>query len=170
MDTGADADTDADDPRRRTPLSESSFFPEAVRTAISIASSQASSPGALAFCFIVLPLYLIVGGLDWISTVESVLSASLSPLDVMGGMNSVHNDNGNNNVIVAIMTNGLDVVVELVLYVLRHALLYLGLAKFVIEWGDGATTISSSSSSSSGTTTRRGRNNDNDKGEKEGLS
>lgn len=73
------------------------------------------SPNALGVGLVVVPLYLAIGGLDWIATLQD-LEASIRYGDY------------------------LDATLEEVLYLIRHVALYLGLAKFVVEW-DGGTNL-----------------------------
>jgi hypothetical protein len=63
----------------------------------------------LGFGLLVLPLYLMVGGLDWLATVQGIAQSL---------------DSG----------SYLDCIAVAVFYLVRHVALYLGLAKFVIEW------------------------------------
>jgi hypothetical protein len=76
------------------------------------AFSVTSSPTAIGIGLVILPLYFCIGGLDWISTLQEVA-------------NSVDGDS------VA------DALFVLGLYLVRHVMLYLGLAKFVVEWDGG---------------------------------
>ena len=64
---------------------------------------------ALAVGLILLPLYFAIGGWDWITTLQQV-ARELE------------------------QTHVADAAVEVMLYLIRHALTYLGLAKFVVEW------------------------------------
>lgn len=74
--------------------------------------AASSSPAGIALGLVVIPTYLAIGGFDWLATVRDVGSA---------------------------VENGqmLDGIAEILLYVVRHAALYLGLAKFVVEWEGG---------------------------------
>jgi len=76
------------------------------------AFSVTSSPTAIAVGLVILPLYFCIGGLDWISTIQQVASS----LD--GG-------------------SMVDAAFVVGLYLVRHVMLYLGLAKFVVEWDGG---------------------------------
>ena len=76
------------------------------------AFSVTSSPTAIGVGLVVLPLYLCIGGLDWISTIQQVAS-SVESQSVM------------------------DALFVTSLYLVRHVMLYLGLAKFVVEWDTG---------------------------------
>ena len=67
------------------------------------------SPNAIAFGLVVLPTYFLIGGMDWIATLQDVAQQIES-----GGF--------------------LDASIETLLYLVRHVLLYLSLAKFVVEW------------------------------------
>lgn len=77
--------------------------------------AASSSPAGIALGLVVVPTYLAIGGFDWLATVRDVGSAV-----ERGQM--------------------LDGIAEVLLYVIRHAALYLGLAKFVVEW-DGGTSL-----------------------------
>lgn len=70
---------------------------------------SANNPNDIGVGLIIVPLYLAIGGLDWISTIKDVSQA----LDK------------------SLWTEG---VLIATFYVLRHLVLYCGLAKFVIEW------------------------------------
>jgi hypothetical protein len=59
--------------------------------------------------FVLLPLYFGIGGWDWISTLQQV-AQELEHAHVA------------------------DAAIQILLYLIRHALLYLGLAKFVVAW------------------------------------
>lgn len=74
--------------------------------------ASSSSPAAIAVGLVVLPLYFLVGGLDWISTLHDL---------------AISVEDGN------LIDAGLGVI----LYLIRHVLLYVGLAKFVVEWDGG---------------------------------
>lgn len=76
------------------------------------AFSVTSSPTAIAVGLVILPLYFLIGGLDWISTIQEVASS------IEGG-------------------SLVDAVFVTSLYLVRHVMLYLGLAKFVVEWDGG---------------------------------
>eukprot|EP00565_Helicotheca_tamesis_P008094 CAMPEP_0185731132 /NCGR_PEP_ID=MMETSP1171-20130828/11955_1 /TAXON_ID=374046 /ORGANISM="Helicotheca tamensis, Strain CCMP826" /LENGTH=567 /DNA_ID=CAMNT_0028400327 /DNA_START=49 /DNA_END=1752 /DNA_ORIENTATION=- len=73
--------------------------------------TASSSPAAIAAGLVAVPLYLAVGGLDWIATVRDV-SGTIENGQVFDG------------------------VLEVALYLIRHVALYLGLAKFVVEWDE----------------------------------
>mmetsp|Transcript_16751 Transcript_16751/g.31731 ORF Transcript_16751/g.31731 Transcript_16751/m.31731 type:complete len:555 (+) Transcript_16751:105-1769(+) len=68
-----------------------------------------SDPKDIVIGLLVVPLYLLIGGLDWMDTIQGVAQS----LD--GG-------------------NYLDIVFLCGFYLLRHAAMYLGLSKFVVEW------------------------------------
>jgi hypothetical protein len=70
------------------------------------------SPNALGVGLVIVPLYLAIGGLDWIGTVQEVTSSLRA-----------------GNLPEAIFAE--------VLYLVRHVALYLGLAKFVVDWDTG---------------------------------
>jgi len=57
-----------------------------------------------------LPLYLVIGGLDWVATLQDITS-------------SLEMDN-----------HWVDAMLSIIFYIARHAGLYLGLAKFIVEW------------------------------------
>ena len=69
-------------------------------------------PTAWAALFVLLPLYLGVGAVDWVDTIHS---SAVSLLD--------HQD--------AAAFSG-----DWVLYILRHVLLYIAVSKFALEWQD----------------------------------
>ena len=74
-----------------------------------------SSSNGIAVALVVLPLYFAIGGFDWLATIAEV-GGALDKGDVGDGM------------------------LEVALYLVRHVALYLGLAKFVIDW-DGQNTL-----------------------------
>jgi hypothetical protein len=61
---------------------------------------------------VALPIYFVIGGVDWIATLQDV-AQSLE-----------HRDS-------------LEAIVDTLLYLVRHVLLYVGLSKFVLDW-DGS--------------------------------
>ena len=71
--------------------------------------TSASGENGIAVSLVVLPLYLAVGGMDWVSTIREVA-------DALGRGE---------------MGNG---IFEAGFYLARHVALYVGLAKFVVEW------------------------------------
>lgn len=71
-----------------------------------------TTPDGLAVAFLAVPLYLAIGGWDWVGTLSDV-GRSLEGRQI------------------------LDAGLEVALYLVRHVALYLGLSKFVVEW-DGA--------------------------------
>ena len=77
--------------------------------------SSSSASNGIAVALVVLPLYLAVGGFDWVATIGEV-GGALARGEVGDG------------------------ILEAFLYLVRHAALYLGLAKFVVEW-DGQNTL-----------------------------
>lgn len=68
-----------------------------------------SDPKEVAIGLVIVPIYLLIGGLDWMDTIQSIAQSL---------------DDGNT----------LDVVFLCVFYLLRHVAMYLGLSKFVVEW------------------------------------
>ena len=70
------------------------------------------SPTAIAIGLVILPLYFSIGGLDWIATLRDVTMAMEDGSVVEASFN-------------------------IGLYLVRHVMLYLGLAKFVVEWDGG---------------------------------
>lgn len=70
------------------------------------------SPDAVAIGLVVLPLYFLVGGMDWIATLQDV-AQQLESGDYV------------------------DASIETLLYLIRHVVLYLSLAKFFVEWDGG---------------------------------
>mmetsp|Transcript_26330 Transcript_26330/g.77844 ORF Transcript_26330/g.77844 Transcript_26330/m.77844 type:complete len:570 (-) Transcript_26330:299-2008(-) len=77
-----------------------------------------ATPDGLAVALVAVPLYLALGGWDWLSTIRDVGEALESGHVVDAGL-------------------------EVSLYLIRHVALYLGLSKFVIEW-DGASLFGTS--------------------------
>ena len=73
-------------------------------------SMSVSALESVAVGLVVLPLYLLIGGLDWVSTLMDLTSA----LD--GGLY-------------------VDVFAGVILYLLRHVALYVAISKFVVNWG-----------------------------------
>ena len=67
------------------------------------------TPEAVAIGLVVLPLYLTIGGADWIATLHDTAQS------LEAG-------------------NYFDATLEVLLYLARHVLLYVGLAKFVVDW------------------------------------
>ena len=63
----------------------------------------------LGFGLLVLPFYLMIGGLDWLATVQGIAQSLDS-------------------------ASYLDCVAVALFYLVRHVALYLGLAKFVVQW------------------------------------
>jgi hypothetical protein len=70
------------------------------------------SPDAIAIGLVVLPLYFLVGGMDWIATLQDV-AQQLETGDYI------------------------DASIETLLYLIRHVVLYLSLAKCFVEWDGG---------------------------------
>ena len=75
-----------------------------------VKSMSVATLESVAVGLVILPLYLLIGGLDWVSTLSD-LGQSLD-----GGMY-------------------LDGVADVFLYLVRHAALYVGISKFVVDWG-----------------------------------
>lgn len=75
-----------------------------------VKSMSASTLESVAVGLVILPLYLLVGGLDWLSTMSDIGIA------VDGGMY-------------------LDGFADVLLYLVRHVALYVGISKFVVDWG-----------------------------------
>ena len=75
---------------------------------------KSMSPATLesvAVGLVILPLYLVVGGFDWISTLGELGTALEKSMY-------------------------LDGVADVLLYLVRHVALYVGIAKFVVDWGN----------------------------------
>lgn len=85
--------------------SELSQFGEGIISSLSTSALESAAVG-----LVVLPLYLLIGGLDWVSTLQELGSAF---------------ENG----------QYLDGLAGAILYLVRHVALYVGLSKFVIDWG-----------------------------------
>ena len=85
--------------------SELTQFGEGVISSLSPSALESAAVG-----LVVLPLYLLIGGMDWVSTLQELGSAFENGqyLDGMAGM---------------------------ILYLVRHVALYVGISKFVIDWG-----------------------------------
>ena len=75
-----------------------------------VKSMSAETLESVAVGLVILPLYLLIGGLDWVSTLSD-LGQSL--------------DKG----------LYLDGIADVFLYLIRHAALYVGISKFVVDWG-----------------------------------
>mmetsp|Transcript_29209 Transcript_29209/g.60855 ORF Transcript_29209/g.60855 Transcript_29209/m.60855 type:complete len:620 (+) Transcript_29209:209-2068(+) len=75
-----------------------------------VKSMSVSTLESVAVGLVILPLYLLVGGLDWVSTMRDLGKA----LD--GGLY-------------------LDGFADVLLYLVRHVALYVGISKFVVDWG-----------------------------------
>jgi hypothetical protein len=76
------------------------------------AFAASSSPTAIAVGLVILPMYFCIGGLDWMATLREVATALEDGSFVDASFN-------------------------VGLYLVRHVMLYLGLAKFVVEWDGG---------------------------------
>lgn len=63
----------------------------------------------IAFGLVIVPLYLLIGGLDWLATVKDIATSVDDSLWTEAGATSVF-------------------------YVIRHLVLYVALSKFVVEW------------------------------------
>jgi hypothetical protein len=87
------------------PSTELAQFSEGVITSLSTSALESAAVG-----LVVLPLYLLIGGLDWVSTLQDFGLAL---------------DKG----------QYLDGVLNMVLYLVRHVALYVGISKFVVDWG-----------------------------------
>ena len=77
--------------------------------------TSSSSSNGIAVALVVLPVYLAIGGFDWLATIGEV-GGALDKGEVGDGL------------------------LEVALYLVRHVALYLGLAKFVVEW-DGQNSL-----------------------------
>ncbi|KAL9181041.1 hypothetical protein ACHAXT_009846 [Thalassiosira profunda] len=75
-----------------------------------VKSMSVSTLESVAVGLVILPLYLLIGGLDWVSTLGDLGNA----LD--GGMY-------------------VDAIASVLLYLVRHVALYVGISKFVVDWG-----------------------------------
>jgi len=87
------------------PSTELAQFSEGVISSLSTSALESAAVG-----LVVLPLYLLIGGLDWVSTLQDFGLAL---------------DKG----------QYLDGVLNMVLYLVRHVALYVGISKFVVDWG-----------------------------------
>ncbi|KAL7538979.1 hypothetical protein ACHAXR_008948 [Thalassiosira sp. AJA248-18] len=75
-----------------------------------VKSMSISTLESVAVGLVILPLYLVVGGFDWVSTLGDVGNAVDKGMYVDG-------------------------IADLVLYLVRHVALYVGISKFVVDWG-----------------------------------
>ena len=73
-------------------------------------NSSISTLESVAVGLVILPLYMLIGGFDWVSTIRD------AEYSLRGGLY-------------------VDGIVSILLYVLRHAAMYVGLSKFVVDWG-----------------------------------
>jgi hypothetical protein len=80
-------------------------FSEGVISSLSTSALESAAVG-----LVVLPLYLLIGGLDWVSTLQE-LGLALENGQYVDGM------------------------AGMILYLVRHVALYVGISKFVIDWG-----------------------------------
>jgi hypothetical protein len=76
------------------------------------AATDQTTRTALVSLFVLLPLYFVVGGMDWISTLRDVAEA-------------------------ADTTDFVTAAADASLYLVRHVLLYVGLSRFLIDWEKG---------------------------------
>lgn len=76
----------------------------------SLESNSISTLESVAVGLVILPLYMLIGGFDWVSTISD------AEYSFRGGMY-------------------VDGILSTLLYVLRHAAMYVGLSKFVVDWG-----------------------------------
>lgn len=84
---------------------ELSQFSEGVIGSLSTSALESAAVG-----LVILPLYLLIGGLDWVSTLQE-LGLALENGQYLDGM------------------------ADMILYLVRHVSLYVGISKFVIDWG-----------------------------------
>ena len=85
--------------------SELSQFGKGVINSLSTSALESAAVG-----LVVLPLYLLIGGLDWVSTLQEV-GVALDSAEYI------------------------DAAAAMILYLVRHVALYVGISKFVIDWG-----------------------------------
>lgn len=76
---------------------------------------SANNLSDIAFGLVIVPVYLLIGGLDWLATVKDIATSVDGSLWTEAGA-------------------------TVVFYVIRHLALYLALAKFVVEW-DGESNL-----------------------------
>jgi len=88
-----------------------SSLPSQIQGEEMVKSLSPATLESVAVGLVILPLYLVVGGFDWVSTMGE-LGSSLDK-----GMY-------------------LDGVADVLLYLVRHVALYVGIAKFVVDWGN----------------------------------
>lgn len=75
-----------------------------------VESMSVSTLESVAVGIVVLPLYMLVGGFDWVTTISDLESS------FRGGAY-------------------LDGIAAVMLYLVRHVAMYVGIAKFVVDWG-----------------------------------
>jgi hypothetical protein len=92
----------------------------------SLLPSITSSSSLMAICILMLA-YFVIGGLDWTATLQDMAQSA---------------DQG----------DGLGVTADALLYLVRHVLLYLGLSKFLLDWG-GTTAMATTTADASSMTT-----------------
>jgi hypothetical protein len=73
-------------------------------------SITVSNLDSVAVGLVILPMYLLLGGLDWVSTIGD-LGNALEGREYLDG------------------------VAAALLYLVRHVALYVGISKFVVDWG-----------------------------------
>lgn len=107
-----DFGVDVDDWRERTSDLARSALPSSIADdGVGVARGVSDSTlESVAVGLVVLPLYLLVGGFDWVSTLADLGNA------VDGGV-------------------CLDGTAAVLLYLVRHVALYVGISKFVVDWG-----------------------------------
>lgn len=107
-----DFGVDVDDWRERTSDLARSALPSSIADdGVGVARGVSDSTlESVAVGLVVLPLYLLVGGFDWVSTLADLGNA------VDGGVY-------------------LDGTAAVLLYLVRHVALYVGISKFVVDWG-----------------------------------
>lgn len=85
-----------------------SQFGESVISSLSTSALESAAVG-----LVILPLYLLIGGSDWVSTLQD-FGLALDKGQYLDGM------------------------VNMILYLVRHVVLYVGISKFIVDWGGGA--------------------------------
>ena len=95
---------------------------ETAAAATSYSSLSSSTVESVAAGLVIMPLYLVLGGIDWVTTVGS-LGEALSSFSSSGdGLCS---------------GAAVDAAAGAALYLLRHVALYVAAAKVVVDWGGG---------------------------------
>jgi hypothetical protein len=99
---------DVKDWKKQRSVSVSASWPKEGRDILQ--SMDASTLESVAVSLVILPLYLLLGGFDWVATLSEVGSAF---------------DSG----------SSVDGLAAMFVYLVRHVALYVAISKFVVDWG-----------------------------------